>query len=50
MPGSQGGPLMHIISAKAIAFGEAMKDEFKFYANKIVENAVNGTRVYEYGL
>ena len=31
--------LMHIISAKAIAFGEADKDEFKVYANKIVENA-----------
>ena len=39
MPGMQGGPLMHIISAKAIAFGEAIKDEFKVYANKIVENA-----------
>ena len=39
MPGMQGGPLMHIISAKAIAFGEAMKDEFKVYANKIVQNA-----------
>ena len=39
MPGMQGGPLMHIISAKAIAFGEAMKDEFKTYAKKIVENA-----------
>ena len=39
MPGIQGGPLMHIISAKAIAFGEAGKDEFKVYANKIVENA-----------
>ena len=39
MPGIQGGPLMHIISAKAIAFGEAYKDEFKVYANKIVENA-----------
>ena len=39
MPGMQGGPLMHIISAKAIAFGEAMKDEFKSYANKIVQNA-----------
>jgi len=35
----QGGPLMHIISAKAIAFGEAIKDDFKVYANKIVENA-----------
>ena len=39
MPGMQGGPLMHIISAKAIAFGEAMKDEFKVYAKKIVDNA-----------
>ena len=39
MPGMQGGPLMHIISAKAIAFGEAIKDEFKLYANKIVDNA-----------
>jgi len=37
MPGMQGGPLMHIISAKAIAFGEAMKDEFKVYAKKIVD-------------
>ncbi|MBT5733697.1 serine hydroxymethyltransferase [bacterium] len=39
MPGMQGGPLMHIISAKAIAFGEANKGDFKVYANKIVENA-----------
>ena len=39
MPGMQGGPLMHIISAKAIAFGEAMRDEFKSYASNIVENA-----------
>ena len=39
MPGIQGGPLMHIISAKAIAFGEAMKDDFKKYAQKIVDNA-----------
>ena len=39
MPGMQGGPLMHIISAKAIAFREAMKDEFKVYAKKIVDNA-----------
>ena len=39
MPGMQGGPLMHIISAKAIAFGEAMKDEFKVYAKRVVENA-----------
>ena len=39
MPGMQGGPLMHIISAKAIAFREAIKNDFKVYANKIVENA-----------
>ena len=39
MPGMQGGPLMHIISAKAIAFGEAIKDEFKVYAKRVVENA-----------
>ena len=39
MPGMQGGPLMHIISAKAIAFGEALKDDFKVYAQKIVNNA-----------
>ena len=39
MPGMQGGPLMHIISAKAIAFGEAIKDEFKVYAKKVVDNA-----------
>jgi glycine hydroxymethyltransferase len=38
-PGIQGGPLMHVISAKAVAFGEALQDEFKDYANKIVENA-----------
>ena len=39
MPGMQGGPLMHIISAKAIAFGEALKDEFKVYTQQIVNNA-----------
>ena len=39
MPGMQGGPLMHIISAKAIAFGEAIKDKFKVYAKRVVENA-----------
>ena len=39
MPGMQGGPLMHIISAKAIAFGEAIKDEFKVYAKRVVDNA-----------
>ena len=38
-PGSQGGPLMHIITAKAVAFGEAMKPEFKTYQEQIVKNA-----------
>ena len=38
-PGTQGGPLMHIIAAKAVALGEAMKPEFKEYARKIVANA-----------
>lgn len=38
-PGSQGGPLMHIIAAKAVAFGEALKDDFKIYAQNVVKNA-----------
>ena len=38
-PGTQGGPLMHIIAAKAVAFGEALTDEFKAYQAKILENA-----------
>ncbi len=38
-PGSQGGPLMHIIAAKAVAFGEALKPEFKEYQRQIVKNA-----------
>jgi len=38
-PGTQGGPLMHCIAAKAVAFGEALKPEFKIYANQIVKNA-----------
>ncbi len=38
-PGSQGGPLMHIIAAKAIAFGEALKPEFKTYSQQVVNNA-----------
>ena len=38
-PGTQGGPLMHIIAAKAVAFGEAMTDEFKEYQKQIVLNA-----------
>ena len=38
-PGLQGGPLMHVIAAKAVAFGEALKPEFKTYARTVVENA-----------
>jgi glycine hydroxymethyltransferase len=38
-PGSQGGPLMHIIAAKAVAFGEALRPQFKAYARQIVANA-----------
>lgn len=37
-PGTQGGPLMHIIAAKAVCFGEALKPEFKDYNKKVVEN------------
>ncbi len=39
MPGIQGGPLMHVITAKAVAFGEALQPEFKEYCQKIVDNA-----------
>jgi glycine hydroxymethyltransferase len=38
-PGSQGGPLMHVIAAKAIAFGEALRPEFAVYAKQVVANA-----------
>ena len=38
-PGIQGGPLMHIIAAKAVCFGEALTDEFKSYQTQIVKNA-----------
>ena len=41
MPGIQGGPLMHIIAAKAVAFGEALKPEFLEYSRQIVDNAKN---------
>ena len=37
-PGTQGGPLMHTIAAKAVCFGEALKPEFKDYANRVVKN------------
>ncbi len=38
-PGLQGGPLMHVIAAKAVAFGEALRPEFKAYAQAVVDNA-----------
>lgn len=38
-PGIQGGPLMHVIAAKAVSFGEALKDEFKTYAQNVINNA-----------
>ena len=38
-PGNQGGPLMHVIAAKAVCFGEALKPEFKAYQEQIVKNA-----------
>ena len=39
MPGIQGGPLMHVIAAKAIAFKEALSDDFKLYSQQIIDNA-----------
>ncbi|MCF6410921.1 serine hydroxymethyltransferase [Pseudalkalibacillus salsuginis] len=38
-PGIQGGPLMHVIAAKAVAFGEALKDDFKAYSQRVIDNA-----------
>ncbi|MFM1849533.1 MAG: serine hydroxymethyltransferase [Burkholderiaceae bacterium] len=38
-PGIQGGPLMHVIAAKAVAFGEALKPEFKVYGQQVIDNA-----------
>ncbi len=38
-PGTQGGPLEHVIAAKAVAFGEALKPEFKTYAKAVLDNA-----------
>lgn len=49
-PGLQGGPLMHVIAAKAVAFGEALRPEFKEYAAQVVENAqVLASRLKENG-
>jgi glycine hydroxymethyltransferase len=44
-PGTQGGPLQHIIAAKAVAFGEALQPEFRRYAARVVENARTMARV-----
>ena len=50
-PGSQGGPLMHVIAGKAVALGEALKPEFKEYAKAIVENcAAMGQAMVDGGL
>jgi glycine hydroxymethyltransferase len=49
-PGMQGGPLMHVIAAKAVAFGEALQPEFKAYATAVVANArALATRLVERG-
>lgn len=39
MPGIQGGPLMHVIAAKAVAFGEALTEEFRAYTGRVIDNA-----------
>ena len=50
MPGIQGGPLMHIIMAKAVAFGEALEDSFKLYAQQVISNANTlSTKLMEFG-
>jgi len=49
MPGIQGGPLMHIIMAKAVAFGEVLQDSFKLYAEQIIKNAKSlSSKLMEY--
>ncbi|UZQ50977.1 serine hydroxymethyltransferase [Clostridium kluyveri] len=49
-PGIQGGPLMHIIAAKAVCFGEALKDEYKEYIDQVIKNAeVFGEELVKYG-
>ncbi len=49
-PGTQGGPLMHVIAAKAVAFGEALRPEFKDYSQGVVDNAqALATRLIERG-
>ncbi|NES78452.1 MULTISPECIES: serine hydroxymethyltransferase [Okeania] len=50
-PGTQGGPLEHVIAAKAVAFGEALKTEFKAYSGQVIENAsALATQLQERGL
>jgi glycine hydroxymethyltransferase len=50
-PGSQGGPLMHVVAAKAVAFGEALRPEFKAYSRAVVDNArALGAVLTEHGL
>ena len=50
-PGMQGGPLMHVIAAKAVCFGEALKQEFKTYQQQIVKNAaVLSTELMAHGM
>ena len=50
-PGTQGGPLMHVIAAKAVAFGEALKPEFKTYQEQVLKNAdVLAKKLVERGL
>ena len=45
-PGIQGGPLMHVIAAKAVAFGEALKPEFKSYQHQVLKNADSMARTF----
>ena len=47
MPGIQGGPLMHVIAAKAVAFGEALKPDFKTYAKQVIANSKTLARVLQ---
>jgi len=49
-PGSQGGPLEHVIAAKAVAFGEALQPDFKIYSGQVIANAKGmGERLQERG-
>ena len=45
-PGSQGGPLMHVIAAKAVCFKEAMEDDFKIYQQQILSNAKTMSKTF----